>query len=325
MKTRSILFSALVAVTAITGVMPAYAAAPYPTKPIKLIVPFPPGGAADTSARVIAEKLGADLQTQVLVENRPGAGTMIASEAVARSAPDGYTLLFAASSLTINPALYPKIPFDPIKDFTPVILAVSPVHILVVRSELPIKSVSDLIKVAKEKPNGLNYGSTGSGTSTHLEMELFKSMSGTQIVHVPYKGSSPALADLIGGHLQVMFDPVSSSMSHIKAGKLRALAVTSAKRSAMVPDLPTVAESGLPGYEAMPWLGILGPAGTPPEIVKQLNAGVTKVLALPEVREKLASMGFETLGSTPQQFADFIKADLVRWAKVVKESGAKVD
>jgi tripartite-type tricarboxylate transporter receptor subunit TctC len=325
MKMLSIVLSGLFAVAALAGATAAQAGPQYPTKPIKLVVPFPPGGAADASARIIAEKLGAEFHTQVLVENKPGAGTMIASETVARSDPDGYTLLFAASSLAINPAIYPKVPYDPIKDFAPVILAVSPIHMLVVRADLPVKSVADLIKLAKEKPNGLNYGSTGSGTSTHLEMELFKSMSGTQMMHVPYKGSSPALTDLIGGQLQVMFDPVSSSMPHVKSGKLRVLAVTSAKRSTILPELPTVAESGLPGYEAMPWLGILAPAGTSPDIVQQLNAGVTKVLADPVVNDKLAALGFETLGGTPQQFGDFIKTELVRWAKVVKESGAKID
>jgi tripartite-type tricarboxylate transporter receptor subunit TctC len=325
MKIRSIALSGLIAVAALAGATAAQAGPQYPTKPIKLVVPFPPGGAADASARIIAERLGAEFHTQVLVENKPGAGTMIASETVARSDPDGYTLLFAASSLAINPAIYPKVPYDPIKDFAPVILAVSPIHMLVVRTDLPVKSVADLIKLAKEKPNGLNYGSTGSGTSTHLEMELFKSMSGTQMMHVPYKGSSPALTDLVGGQLQVMFDPVSSSMPHVKSGKLRVLAVTSAKRSTILPDLPTVAESGLPGYEAMPWLGILAPAGTSPDIVQQLNAGVTKVLAEPAVTDKLAALGFETLGGTPQQFGDFIKTELVRWAKVVKDSGAKID
>jgi tripartite-type tricarboxylate transporter receptor subunit TctC len=325
MKILSIALSGLIAVAALAGATAAQAGPQYPAKPIKLVVPFPPGGAADASARIIAERLGAEFHAQVLVENKPGAGTMIASETVARSDPDGYTLLFAASSLAINPAIYPKVPYDPVKDFAPVILAVSPIHMLVVRADLPVKSVADLIKLAKEKPNGLNYGSTGSGTSTHLEMELFKSMSGTQMMHVPYKGSSPALTDLIGGQLQVMFDPVSSSMPHVKSGKLRVLAVTSAKRSTILPELPTVAESGLPGYEAMPWLGILAPAGTSPDIVQQLNAGVTKVLADPVVNDKLAALGFETLGGTPQQFGDFIKTELVRWAKVVKESGAKID
>jgi tripartite-type tricarboxylate transporter receptor subunit TctC len=325
MKILSIALSGLIAVAALAGATAAQAGPQYPAKPIKLVVPFPPGGAADASARIIAERLGAEFHAQVLVENKPGAGTMIASETVARSDPDGYTLLFAASSLAINPAIYPKVPYDPVKDFAPVILAVSPIHMLVVRADLPVKSVADLIRLAREKPNGLNYGSTGSGTSTHLEMELFKSMSGTQMMHVPYKGSSPALTDLVGGQLQLMFDPVSSSMPHVKSGKLRVLAVTSARRSTILPEIPTVAESGLPGYEAMPWLGILAPAGTSPDIVQQLNAGVTKVLAEPAVTDKLAGLGFETLGGTPQQFGDFIKTELVRWAKVVKDSGAKID
>ncbi|RJG06788.1 tripartite tricarboxylate transporter substrate binding protein [Noviherbaspirillum cavernae] len=324
MTIRSRLCAALIAAFSI-GALPAHATTPYPTKPVKLIVPFSPGGASDTMARIIAERLAVNLGQPVIVDNKPGAGTMIASEAVAKSAPDGYTLGLAASSLTINPALYPKVPFDTVKDFAPVILVSSLVHVLVVRQDMPVKSVADLIKLAKSKPNGLNYGSVGNGTSTHLEMELFKSMSGTEMTHIPYKGSAPALTDMMGGQLQVMFDAAASSMPHVKSGKLRALAVTSAKRSTLLPDLPTVAESGLPGYEAMPWLGILAPAGTSPEIVNRLNAEVTKVLAQPEVKEKFAGLGLEIIGGTPKQFADFIKADLVKWAKVVKDSGAKVD
>lgn len=325
MEIRRTLFGLVFAALLGSAVVPVSAAPAYPTKPVRLIVPFSPGGAADTMARVLADKLSASIGQPVVVDNKPGAGTMIASEAVAKADPDGYTLGLAASSLTINPALYPKVPFDPVKDFAPVILAVSPIHVLVVRQDLPVKSVEDLIKLAKQKPNGLNYGSVGNGTSTHLEMELFKSMSGTQLLHVPYKGSAPALTDMIAGQLQVMFDAAASSMPHVKSGKLRAIAVTSAKRSALLPDLPTVAESGLPGYEAMPWLGVLAPAGTSPEIVDRLNKEITKVLAIPEVREKYASLSLEIIGGTPQQFADFIKADLLKWAKVVKESGAKVD
>lgn len=317
----TIFFSTAISV----AVLPASAASLYPAKPIKLVVPFSPGGAADSMARALSEKLSINLGQTVIVENKPGAGTMIASESVARSAPDGYTLLLAASSLTINPALYPKVPFDAVKDFAPVILAVSPVHVLVVRNDLPVKSVAELIKLAKDKPNGLNYGSVGNGTSTHLEMELFKSMSGTQLLHVPYKGSSPALTDMMGGQLQVMFDAAASAMPHVQSGKLRALAITSAKRSNMMPDLPTVAESGLPGYEATPWLGLLAPTGTSPEIVNRLNKEVTNVLAMPEIKEKYKGLGLEIIGGTPQQFAEFIKTDLAKWSKVVKDSGAKID
>ena len=297
----------------------------YPAKPVTIVVPFSPGGATDIMARTLAERMGKRLSQPVIVENKPGAGTMIASDHVAKAAPDGHTLLLAASSLGIAPSLYAKVNYDPVKDFTPVSQVASVVHVLVVHPSLPAKNVGELVTWLKANPSKANYGSVGAGTSTHLESELFNTMAGVKMQHVPYKGSAPALMDLVGGNLQVMFDAYASSGPFIKDGKVRLLAVTTAQRSRLLPDVPTVAESGLPGYEAMPWLGFVAPAGTPAPVVNKLHAELMEVLKEPEVQDKFRSLGLDIIGNSPKEFGEFLKKDIVKWAKVVKDSGAKAD
>jgi tripartite-type tricarboxylate transporter receptor subunit TctC len=298
----------------------------YPTKPIRLVVPFPAAGTTDILARAIAQKLSEALGQQVVVDNRPGAGGNIGSDLVAKSAPDGYTLLMGTvGTHAINVSLYAKMPYDAVKDFTPVVLVAGVPNVLVVNPALPVKTVGDLIKLAKDKPGTINFASSGNGTSIHLSGELFKSMTGVQMAHIPYKGSAPALTDLIGGQVQIMFDNLPSSMAHIKGGRLRAIAVTSAKRAPALPDIPTIAESGVPGFEASSWFGILAPAGTPREIVLRINAEANKALQSGEMKEKLLAQGAEAVGNSPEFFADHIRSETIKWAKVVKESGATVD
>ncbi len=301
------------------------AAQTFPNKTVTIVVPFSPGGATDIMSRLLAERLNKRLGQPVIVENRPGAGTMIASEYVARAPADGYTLLMAASSLGIAPSLYSKVNYDPIKDFAPVTQVASVVHVLVVQPSMPVKNVAELTAWLKANPDKANYGSVGAGTSTHLEAELFKSVAGVQMQHIPYKGSSPALAAMVGGQLDVMFDAFASSGPFIKDGKLKLLAVTTAQRSKSLPDTPTVAESGLPGYEAMPWLGLVAPAGTPPAVINKLHNEVAQVLKEPEVQEKFRTLGLDIIGNTPDEFSAFLKQDIVKWAKVVKDSGAKAN
>ena len=303
----------------------AAAADAYPGKPVRIIVPFTPGGAADIMTRALGERLRQQLGQPVLVENKPGAGTVIASDYVAKQAPDGYTLLMAASSLGIAPSIYKNVAYDPVKDFTPITLVASVVHVLEVNAKLPVHNVKELISYLKTNGKTLSYSSAGTGTSTHLEAELFKTMAGVSMAHIPYKGSSPALTDLVGGNVQVMVDAYASSAPFIKSGSVRALAVTTAKRSATLPDLPTVAESGLPGYEAMPWLGLVAPAGTPPEVVKRVHAATREALKDPALTEQFRSLGLDIIGNTPGQFSAFIKHDVVKWANVAKASGAQAD
>ena len=298
----------------------------YPNKPVRLVVPFPPGGTTDILARSVAQKLYEAWGQQVLIDNRPGAGGNIGTEIVAKAVPDGYTLLMGTvGTHAINSSLYSRLPFDPVKDFAPVTLVASVPNVLVVHPSLPAKSVKELIALIKAKPGELTFASSGNGTSIHLAGELFKSMTGTTMLHIPYKGSAPALTDLLGGQTNMMFDNLPSSIQHIKSGKLRALAVTSSHRSSALPDVPTVAESGVPGFEASSWFGVLAPAGTPREIVNKINADIVKALSAPEIRERLSGQGAEPVGNTPEQFAAYIKAESAKWAKVVKESGAKVD
>jgi tripartite-type tricarboxylate transporter receptor subunit TctC len=297
----------------------------FPTQPIKLVVPNPPGGATDVLGRAIADKMSKSLGQPVIVENRPGAGTSIGSEFVARAPADGYTLLFAVSALTINPSLYPNLRFDPIKDFAPISLLGSVVHVLVVRESLPISSVGDLIRYAKANPKALSYASVGNGTSTHLEMELLKSEAGIEIAHIPFKGSSAAITDVLGGRVDLMFDALPTSGPHIQSRKLRALAVTSARRSPNLPNVPTVAESGLQNYDAAPWIGLLGPAGTPPAIVERLNREATAALKAPDVASAFAAQGIDVIGNSAQQFGQFIREDMAKWKRVVEKSGAKID
>lgn len=297
----------------------------FPSRPVTIVVPFSPGGAADIMSRVLAERLNKRLGQPVIVENKPGGGTMIASEYVARAAPDGHTLLLAASSLGIAPSLYAKVNYDPVKDFTPVSQVASVVHVLVVHPSLPAKNVGELVSWLKANPTKANYGSVGAGTSTHLEAELFNSVAGVKMQHIPYKGSAPALTDMVGGQLQVMFDAYASSGPFIKDGKVRLLAVTTAQRSKSLPDTPTVAESGLPGYEAMPWLGLVAPAKTPAPVVNKLYAELHEVLKEPEVQTRFRSLGLDIIGSKPEEFGSFLRGDIVKWAKVIRDSGAKAD
>lgn len=298
----------------------------FPAKPIRLIVPFPPGGSADILARAIGQKAGEGLGQPLVVENRPGAGTAIGAEALAKSAPDGYSVMIGTvSSHAINPALNPRLPFDPIKDFTPVSLVASIPFAMIVHPSVPAKSVREFVALARSKPGSLNYSSAGNGTSNHLAGELLKSMAGIDMVHVPYKGSAPALNDLIAGQVSLMFDLVLTAAPHVKSGAVRGLAVTSSQRSSALPELPTVAESGVPGYEVSAWFGIFAPAGVPQPVVQRLNAEFVKALLQPDLRQRLASQGAEPLTSTPSEFAAYLRSEIEKWAKVVKASGMKVD
>jgi tripartite-type tricarboxylate transporter receptor subunit TctC len=262
----------------------------------------------------------------VVVDNRPGAGGNIGSDIVAKSAPDGYTLLMGTvGTHAINASLYPSMPYDHIKDFAPVILVAAVPNVMVVHPSVPATTVKEFIAYAKANPGKVNFASSGNGTSIHLSGELFKVMAGVQMTHVPYKGSAPAISDLMGGQVQVMFDNLPPSLPHIKAGKLRALAVTSAKRAPALPELPTIAEAGLPGFEASSWFGVLAPAGTPPAIIGRLNAEIAKWLATAEAKDKLLALGADAAGGTPEDFAAHIRAETAKWAKVVKDSGAKAE
>ena len=312
----------------------AYAqASPWPAKPVRIVVPFAAGGTTDILARAIAPELGKAFGQQFIVDNRGGAGGNIGAELVARSAPDGYTLLMGTvGTHGINRALYKQLPYDPIKDFAPVTLVASVPNVMVMNTEkarsLGINTVQDFIRYAQANPGKLNMASSGNGTSIHLAGELFKSMTGTYMLHMPYRGSAPALLDMVGGNMDVMFDNLPSSMAHIKGGKLKALAVTSAKRSTALPDVPTVEEAGGPalkGFEASSWFGLLAPAGTPADIVQRVQQEVAKALATPAVKERLLSQGAIPGGNTSAEFASLIDREHRKWAQVVKASGAKVD
>ncbi len=302
------------------------AAQSYPTRPIKLMVPFPPAGSTDISARAVAGKLGERLGQPVVIENRPGAGGNIGTDVVAKAAPDGYTLVVGTvGTHAINASLYSKMPYDHVKDFAPVILLSSTPNVLVVNPSLPVNSVRDVINLAKSRPGELTFASSGSGTSIHLSGELFRSMAGLQMTHIPYKGSGPMQIDLMSGQVNMSFDNLSAAMTQIKAGRLKALAVTGAARSPMLPDLPTVAEAGLPGYEATSWNGVFAPAGTPKEIIDKLNRELNAILQSPDTRKFFAEQGGEAGGGTPEQLGAFVRSETTKWSKVVKDSGAKVD
>lgn len=302
------------------------AAAEYPLRPIRYIVHSAAGGSADTHVRVFTAELGKQFGQQIIVDNRPGAGGLIGIELIARAAPDGYTIGFGnVVSLAINRSLVAKLPYDPDKDLQVVAQTHFLHNLLAVTLSLPVKSVRELIDYAKKNPGKLLYASIGNGSTPHLAGELFKAMTGTQIVHVPYKSGPQATADLIGGQVQLMFDNLPSGGAHVKAGKLRGLGVTGPKRSPVFPELPTIAEAGVPGYEITPWAGVIVPAGVPKAIVARLNAATNQALASPALREKYAAIGVEPVGGTPAQFAELIRKETVKWAAVVKRSGAKID
>jgi tripartite-type tricarboxylate transporter receptor subunit TctC len=292
----------------------------YPQRPIRLVVPFPPGGGTDIVARAVAAKLGETLHTSVVVDNRAGAGGTIGTDIVARAAPDGYTLALVSGSHVINPSIYPKLTYDTIRDFAPVTLLVSAPAVLVVNKSLPVNSVQDLIKLAKSKPGKLFFASAGVGTPPHLAGELFKTMAGVDIVHVPYKGNAQVLTDTISGQVSFTFPTLPSAMPYIKNGTLRALGVTGAHRSPSAPDIPTIAESGVPGYEATSWYGIVAPAGTPPQIVDKLHEALANSVKQPEMQKLLFDLGLEPVGSSPAEFSAQIKTEIEKWATVVKRS-----
>ncbi|MPZ44331.1 MAG: tripartite tricarboxylate transporter substrate binding protein [Betaproteobacteria bacterium] len=295
----------------------------YPAKPIRLIVPFAAGGSTDIIARVVGQKMGEGFGQQIIIDNRPGAASSLGTELGARAAPDGYTLLMGTPGLTINPSLYAGVKFHPVRDFSPVILMASVPLMIVVHPSLPVRSVEQLVRLAKSRPGDLNYASAGS--STHLTAELFMQRAGISMVHVPYKGSAPATNDLVAGHVQVAVDNILSALPHVEAGKLRALAVTSAKRALSAPQTPTLAELGFPGFDASSWFGLLAPAGVSKDIVSQLNASAQKALQSNDVREKLVNIGAAVVGSTPEQFGTFIAGEHERWAKLIKERKIKTN
>ena len=300
------------------------AAQGYPARPVRIVVPFPPAGAVDILGRVVGQKLGEKWKQSVVIENRPGGGTVLGTDIVAKSPPDGHTLLLAVTSHTINATLVDKLPFDPIRDFAPITLAATGLTILVAHPSVPANSVNELIVLAKANPGKLNFGSPGSGTAMHLSGEMFKAAAGIDVVHVPYKGTQPVLNALLAGEIAYTFD-TGISLPQVKAGKLKAFAVTTPKRAAIAPDLPTMAEAGLPGFEAQSWYGFLAPAGTPAAVVEQVNRDINESLRDPEVRERITRIALEPLGTTPAEFEQYLKADIVKWGRVVKASGAKAN
>ena len=294
--------------------------------PIKIVIPYPPGGASDVTARVLANKLTDALKQSVVVENKPGANGIVALESVAKSAPDGYTLLMAnLGPNAINPALYTKLPYDPIKDFTPITLtSVVPLVILVTNS-LPVKTMPELIAYAKANPTKLSYASAGNGAANHLAGEMIKSMAGIRMTHVPYKGDAPGMPDVIAGTVSMMFPTIIAGMPNIKSGSMRPIAVTGARRSASLPDIPTVSEAGIPGFDAVSWGGVMGPGGLPPEIVQRLHAEIVRILKMPDVAEKLSSLGADIVGSTPEEFNQYLRAEIAKWGKVARDNNIRLD
>jgi len=318
-------FAAAVAVATLSLHAQAQAQA-WPSKPIRYVVPFAAGGSTDIMGRTIAEKLSAALGQPVVVENRPGAGGGLGAAEVAKAAPDGYTIMGGTiSTHAINASLYKDLPYDPVKDFVAITLIARVPNMLVVNNDVKAKDVAELIKLMKANPGKWNFASAGNGTSQHLSGELFKGMAGVEMQHIPYKGSPPALTDVMGGSVSMTFDNITTAWPLAKAGKLRALAVTTAKRSPVAPEVPTLAESGLPGYEVGSWQGVFAPAGVPPAIVARLNTEIVKIINMPDVQKKIIELGAEPVGDTSEQFNAFVKTEVVKWGDVVKKSGAKVD
>ncbi|MEO6928404.1 MAG: tripartite tricarboxylate transporter substrate binding protein [Casimicrobiaceae bacterium] len=298
----------------------------FPSKPIRLVVPFPPGGAVDFYARAVQAPLSAALGQQVIIDNRAGASGMIGADNVAKAAPDGYTLLLGnIACLATNVGLYAKMPYDPTTDFTPIMHTVDVDYVLVVNPSLPVHSVAELIAYAKANPGKLSYGSAGSGSLPHLATELFKSLTGIDMTHVPYKGGGPMVTDLLGGTVQLVIADQANLMPFVKEGKLRALAVATAQRSTLYPDLPTISEAGVPGFQATAWNGLVGPAGMSPAVVKRLHDAFASVMAMPDVRKRLVAGGLDPIGDSPQEFGRFIPAEIAKWAKISKDVGAHVD
>ena len=298
----------------------------WPSKPIKYVVPFAPGGTTDILARTVGEKLSIALGQPVVVENKPGAGGGVGADFTAKAAPDGYTIMGGTiSTHAINASLYSNLPYDPVKDFAAITLIARVPNLLVINPDIKAKNVAELIALMKANPGKFTFASSGNGTSQHLSGELFKSMAGVDMQHIPYKGSPPALQDVVGGQVSMTFDNITTAWPLAKAGKLRPLAVTTAKRSSVAPEVPTLAESGLPGFEIGSWQGVFAPAGTPPEIVKRLNAEIVKILNMPDVKERLVALGAEPVGDTPEQFSAYVKSEVAKWSDIVKKSGAKVD
>jgi tripartite-type tricarboxylate transporter receptor subunit TctC len=301
-------------------------AADYPTKPIKIVVPYAPGGGADAVARIVAKKASETVGQAIVIENKGGAGAILGTDQVAKAEPDGYTLLLGQSGpISINPAVYKSLPYDPVKDFAPITMTTAYPYILVVNAELPAKTLQELVALAKSKPDAMNYGSTGVGAANHLVAELFSSKTGTKMTHVPYRGTALAVGDLVAGQLTMVFADPISALPQIKAGKLRALAVTSLERSPVAPEVPTVAESGYPGFEALAWHGILAPAKTPPAVIKKLNEEIVKALKDPATNELLVKQAMQTVGSTPEEFAAFIQKDIAIWKGVAAAAKVTVE
>ena len=323
---RLALAGACTAIAAATLAPLSAAAQAYPTKPVTIIVPFAAGGTTDILARIVGQALNTELGQSVIIDNRAGAGGNIGGALAAKAQPDGYTLFMGTvGTHAINEALYKKMPFNPIKDFAPLTRVATVPNLLVANPNQPFKTVKELITYAKAHPGKINYGSSGNGSSIHLSGDLFKSMAKVDMVHVPYKGSAPAVTDLLGNQIGIMFDNMPSAIQHVRAGKLVPIAVTTAKRSPELPDVPTIAEAGVPGYEATSWFGMFAVAGTPKPVLDKLHTALAKVLKQPDVQKKIGEQGGEVVLDTPEQFAAFIKTETAKWGKVVKESGATVD
>jgi len=303
----------------------AAAAQPFPNRPIKIIVPFGPGGFTDVAARILQKELAPALGQAVIIENRPGAGSTIGTDAVAKAQPDGYTLVMISTAHVISPHLYKQVPYDPLKDFTPVMKLAEGPYVLVVHPSLPAKSVAELVTLAKAQPGTIDYASSGNGSAQHLVGALFTTMAGVKLNHVPYKGSNQAMNDVLGGQVKVSFVGVPNALPNLANGKLKALGVSTAKRYAELPDVPTIAEAGVPGYDATIWLGLLAPPNTPREVVQKLNAEISKVLSNPEAKKLMASAGVDVATSSPEDFGRLMQSELERWGKVVKETGATVN